>query len=209
MAGGGVVSGQPQAFVNLPSRPARRSVQAKCPFLPQPPTTNPGKNAPLPCEPIPRTVRRRCRNYIPGATPPNLYAYRTPNLIADGAMPEGHVRRPLPIRRHRRPFLPKGSPVTALPPAKEYGARPRTNGASRPVFRTLNKPVSPFVVAMCPAPPVDTPAGRECLPARTARFRLRLPPQASPAVYSGPTPRLQHFKHVGDQNPRTGDQAGC
>ncbi len=52
---------------------------------------------------------------------------------------------------------------------------------------------------MCPAPPVDTPAGRDCLAARTARFRPWLPPQASPAVYLGPTPRLQHFKHVGDQ----------
>ena len=52
---------------------------------------------------------------------------------------------------------------------------------------------------MCPAPPVDTPAGRDCLAARTAQFHLWLPPKASSALYLGPTPRLQHFKHVGDQ----------
>jgi hypothetical protein len=63
----------------------------------------------------------------------------------------------------------------------------------------------------CPAPPVDTPAGRDCLAARTARFRPWLPPQASPAVYLGPTPRLQHFKHVGDQThaPATKPAAGA
>ena len=64
---------------------------------------------------------------------------------------------------------------------------------------------------MCPAPPVDTPAGRDCLAARTARFRRWLPPQASPALYLGPTPRLQHFKHVGDQThaPATRPAAGA
>ena len=64
---------------------------------------------------------------------------------------------------------------------------------------------------MCPAPPVDTPAGRDCLAARTARFRPRLPPQASPAVYSGPTPGLQRFKHVGDKThaPATRPAAGA
>jgi hypothetical protein len=63
----------------------------------------------------------------------------------------------------------------------------------------------------CPAPPVNTPAGRDCLAARTARFRPWLPPQASPAVYLGPTPRLQHFKHVADQThaPATKPAAGA
>lgn len=38
-----------------------------------------------------------------------------------------------------------------------------------------------------------------------------LPPQASPAVYLGPTPRLQHFKHVGDHThaPATKPAAGA
>ncbi len=64
---------------------------------------------------------------------------------------------------------------------------------------------------VCPAPPVDTPAGRDCLAARTARFRPWLPPKASPAVYSDPTPRLQHFEHVGDQThaPATKPAAGA
>src|SRR5262249_35167142 len=73
-------------------------------------------------------------------------------------------------------------------------------GASRPIFRTLKSQSALSSWHSCPAPPVDTPAGRDCLAARTAQFRPWLPPQASSALYWGPPPSLQHSKPVGD-NP--------
>jgi len=68
-----------------------------------------------------------------------------------------------------------------------------------PRYRNGLKPVAPFVVASCPAPPVNTQTDRHCLAADTAGL--------PPAFYSEHTPRLTRLKHQADK-PGTGYHTG-
>ena len=74
--------------------------------------------------------------------------------------------------------------------------------SARPPWATSSKwekPVAPFVVASCPAPPVSTQTDRHCLAADTAGL--------PPAFYSEHTPRLTRLKHQADK-PGTGYHTG-
>ena len=160
----------------------------------------------------------RGRYCIPSTTPPNLLAFRSQNLRTETAVCNAHVPCPSPIHRHRRPLLPKQSPMTASLSTKNSGDRGTSPG--RPTFRSAQRPVSPFVVAACllstnirrtnirstsrhsrcegkpcPAPPADTPTGRDCL-AATPPGTILGSHRGFAGFYSGHTPRLQDFSGI-------------
>lgn len=87
------------------------------------------------------------------------------------------------------PRKPVGQAERSTAPPAHRGPRHR-NGL---------KPVAPFVVASCPAPPVSTQTDRHCLAADTAGL--------PPAFYSEHTPRLTRLKHQADK-PGTGYHTG-
>lgn len=112
--------------------------------------------------------------------------------------------RPPSLRCQARPLLPKRSRLTALHrPAKEARLASKESftplARSEPRYRNGLEPVAPFVVASCPAPPVNTRTDRHCLAADTAGL--------PPAIYLEHTPRLTRLKHLADR-PGTGYHTG-
>ena len=107
-------------------------------------------------------------------------------------MRKTHADCPPSIRCHKRKALPSPSPVTAcyLPRSDAQNLRHHTSwkgfeARSGSMYATFTHtpphpaqyilPVSPFVVAMCPAPPVSTQTN---LPLPCSRF-ARLPPAST------------------------------
>jgi hypothetical protein len=64
-------------------------------------------------------------------------------------------------------------------------------------------PVSPFVVAPCPAPPVCTRTSPR-LPCRSLARTIRGSRHDPSGSYSGHTPSLRHLKHPADQDQAPG-----
>ena len=137
------------------------------------------------------------------------------NLWTETAVCKAHVPCPSSMHRHRKPPLPKWPTMTASLSTKNSGNRGTSPG--RPTFRSAQRPVSPFVVVpcsqvatsaertfvppadiyalknkTCPAPPADTPTGRDCL-AATPPGTILNSHRGVAGFYSGHTPRLQDF----------------
>ena len=82
-------------------------------------------------------------------------------------------------------------PLATATASCQGSRRPRQR-PSRPTFRPAQWPVSPFVVALCPAPPVARQRAATALPRlRPSRCMVFTTPPLG--FYSGPTPRLQRL----------------
>ena len=122
--------------------------------------------------------------------------------VAHSKPPADAERTPLVRHHHVRqttPLLPKRSRLTALhrPVMETRTAAERAR--TLPVrlgsrYRNGLKPVAPFVVVSCPAPPVNTRTDRHCLAADTAgpkaRFLLRAHSQTHP--FEAPGRQARH-----------------
>jgi len=106
-----------------------------------------------------------------------------------------HAGRTPPVRRHGTALLPEGCRVTAraFPGAGGRGVCPVPRHANR---GQSILPVGPFVVVLCPAPPVAHQRNAHCL--------ASIPSGLPAGSYSGHSPRLRGLKHPADHGKAPG-----
>jgi hypothetical protein len=128
--------------------------------------------------------------------------FRSQNRVIETVVRRTHEWRPSPIRRHRRPFLPKQSPVTASPSTKNlfsananHVSHGQPKSASLVSRRRHRKAVEPMLSP--PDLPIGSKAGQpfrrgSCVrhhPSTRQRVATALP-RHRPPRRSAPTERL-------------------